>query len=281
MSYSFPPPALGLHLPAFLKCHFLSSIKLPVFPTFLPEELPLTSISPSPGSNQALASSQQSSSPVYMALHSSQNAFTSPSLLILTAIWWNNKTVTIIHILPSRNLTLHHENTSSPCLVWKLLQTKGITLFVFLSSRYIYSGIDLLPKSLLSIKIANTFECLVTYLWAKYTRLPFIYLAVYSTSAMCQHSAPSWDPLLGVSLILSLYWDCGKEHWSAFWKTLCQVLPPLTYMQGYFVCLWTWVSLSIISLTWPLMRLLWRSNKICKYFFMLYENIKVSVLHDY
>ena len=129
-----------------------------------------------------------------------------------------------------RNLTLHYENISSPCLVWKLLQTKDITLFVFLSSRHIYSGIDPPPKSLLSIKIANTFECLVTYLWAKYTRLLFIYLAVSSTSVMSQLSAPSWDPLLGVSLILSIYWDYGKEHWGAFWKTLCQVLPPLTYM---------------------------------------------------
>lgn len=42
---------------------------------------------------------------------------------------------------------------------------KTLLIFVFLSSRYIYSGIDLTAQTIVTHnKIANTFECLVTYL---------------------------------------------------------------------------------------------------------------------
>lgn len=143
------------------------------------------------------------------AIHVSFTAFKTlshaVSLLIRTAIW-DNKAVIIIPILPWKGLTLPSENTSSPCLERKLLQTKDVPLFlVFLPTGHIYSGINLLPKSLLSIEIAKHFWVSCTYLWAKHICLSFIYFHTILNVCYLPAPAPSWDPWLGASLVLCLF----------------------------------------------------------------------------
>lgn len=145
-----------------------------------------------------------------MALHIPQNAFTD-------SLFWPSQQSNEILKLWSLS-AFYPENTTSPCPVWKLLQTKEITLLlVFLPTRHIYSRIDLLTKSLLSVKIENTFGLAIVHPSGLNTYSYYLFnsvLNVCHVQALCSILGP-----FARNLLLCLYWDYVKEHWGTCWKT--------------------------------------------------------------